>query len=89
MDDSLIKSPITRVVILALAFVLFSISAYMVYAVLRNKPLADPNDPKNFIANLPFWSKDLHKVKLMVIGSIGSAFFFWYIIQYLKLWLSE
>ncbi len=89
MNNNLEESILTKIVVLSLALLLFCISFYMVYAVIKKKPLSDPNDPNNFIANLPFWSKSLHKVKLLLIGGFGSAFFLWYIIQYLIKWFSD
>ena len=88
MTDNFYESPLTKGGFFLLACLLFAVGFYMVYAVLRNKPLADPNDPDNFIANLPFWSKDLHRVKLLVGGTASSVFFLWIIIQYLRMWFS-
>ena len=84
MSDELFESPITKIMLLLLAFFLFSIGVYIIYAVIANKPLADPNNPSNFIANLPFWSKELHKTKLFVIGCVTTVFFLICIIKYIS-----
>jgi hypothetical protein len=79
LSKELSESLITKIGFLLLAFLLFFVSLYMVYAVIRKKPLADPDYSDNFIANLPFWDKSLHRIKLLVGGVAGSAFFSWYI----------
>ena len=61
--------------ILIVIFVLF-VGVYLIYAVLKNKPIADPNNPNNIIASFPAWPKSLHRQILILIGvffSIASS----------------
>jgi hypothetical protein len=84
LSKELSESLITKVGFLLLAFLLLFVSLYVVYAVIRKKPLADPYDPDNFIANLPFWDKSLHRIKLLVGGVFSSTFFLWYVVHALR-----
>ena len=71
MVTRLLESIIPTIMCLTLLWV----GMYMIYAVIRKKPLADPNRSDIFIASLPFWPKDLHEVLLVIIGagwSLGS-----------------
>jgi hypothetical protein len=80
-SKELSESLITKIGFLFLAFLLLFVSLYAVYAVIRKKPLADPDDPDNFIANLPLYPKSLHRVNLLVGGVLSSAFFLWYVVH--------
>jgi len=62
------KLPGIMIVILVLA-----VGIYLLYAVIKRKPIADPDNPNNIIASIPAWPKSLHRQILVLIGVLFSV----------------
>jgi hypothetical protein len=71
--------------VLILLFLLLS-GGYLIYAVVRKRPLADPHDSDNFIASLPGWPKSLHRELLVIIGTVWSVTSVVLLVFYLRRW---
>jgi len=79
--------PVTKLATTCILIFLLIIGVYLIYAVIKKKPLADPKEPDNFIANLPAWPKSLHRELLFIMGVVFSVTAVWLLIIYLTKWI--
>ena len=74
--------------ILIVLVVLF-IGIYLIYAVLKKKPIADPNNPNNIIASFPAWPKSLHRHTLFLTGIFFTVISLCVLIAEIIRWLKR
>ena len=56
-----------------IVIVVLTMGIYLIYAVIKKKPIADPDNPNNIIASFPVWPKSLHRQILVLIGVLFSV----------------
>lgn len=75
-----------RMVAVGLLVSILICGVYILYAVIRKKPLADPESPGNIFACQPLWPKSLHRPLLVIIGVMWSVFSLGLLIAYFIRW---